>query len=147
MYTPKTKCVKTDTNSCRFGFSLRKQPFLLALCRWGRFARNHVCDSTLKIQYWWRKISPESRQKRWFVDGVVTLFYYCLRITDKRPRRSNVNRMNLLQNCKNCWNIFFSWISIWVLLELVHRWTQHFSKIDQEKRKIEEEGETAVFAT
>ena len=27
--------------------------------------------------------------------------------------------------------------SIWVLLELVRRWAQHFAKIDQEKRKIE----------
>ena len=27
--------------------------------------------------------------------------------------------------------------SIWVLLELVRRWEQHFAKIDQEKRKIE----------
>ena len=32
------------------------------------------------------------------------------------------------------WNIFFSRRSIWVLLELVRRWTQHFTKIDQEKR-------------
>ena len=29
-----------------------------------------------------------------------------------------------------------SWRSIWVLLELVRRWTKHFTKIDQEKRKI-----------
>ena len=28
--------------------------------------------------------------------------------------------------------------SIWILLELVRRWTQHFTKIDQEKRKIEQ---------
>ena len=28
--------------------------------------------------------------------------------------------------------------SVWVLLKLIHRWTQHFSKIDQEKRKIEQ---------
>ena len=26
----------------------------------------------------------------------------------------------------------------WVLLELVHRWTQHFTKIHHEKRKIEQ---------
>ena len=31
--------------------------------------------------------------------------------------------------------IFFSRRSIWVLLELVRRWTQHFSKIYREKRK------------
>ena len=29
-----------------------------------------------------------------------------------------------------------SWRSIWVLLELVRRWTKHFTKIDQEKREI-----------
>ena len=54
--------------------SLRKHPFLHALRRWGRFARRNVCDSATKIPYWWRKICPESGQKRWLVDGVVTLF-------------------------------------------------------------------------
>ena len=34
--------------------------------------------------------------------------------------------------------LFFSRRSIWVLLELVCRWTQHFTKIDQEKHKIEQ---------
>ena len=29
--------------------SLRKQPFLLALRRWGRFARRNVCDSAKEI--------------------------------------------------------------------------------------------------
>ena len=54
--------------------SLRKHPFLLALRRWGHFARRNVCDSAAEIPYWWRKICPESGQKRWLVDGVVTLF-------------------------------------------------------------------------
>ena len=31
--------------------SLRKQPFLLAPRRWGRFARRIVCDSTTEIPY------------------------------------------------------------------------------------------------
>ena len=35
-------------------------------------------------------------------------------------------------------NIVFSRRSIWVLLELIRRWTQHFTKINQEKRKIEQ---------
>ena len=34
---------------------LRKHPFLLALRRWGRFARRNVCDSATEIAYWWRK--------------------------------------------------------------------------------------------
>ena len=55
-------------------FSLRKQPLLLPLRRWGRFARNNVCDSATEIPYRWRKICAESGQKRWLVDGVVTLF-------------------------------------------------------------------------
>ena len=54
--------------------SLRKHPFLLALRRWGRFVWRNVCDSATEISYWWRKICPESGQKRWLVDGVVTLF-------------------------------------------------------------------------
>ena len=32
----------------------------------------------------------------------------------------------------------FSRRSIWVLLEFIRRWTQHLTKIDQEKRKIEQ---------
>ena len=63
---------------------------------------------------------------------------YCLRMTDKRRQRSNVNAMNLQQNSQYVWNIVFPRRSIWVLLELIRRWTQHFSKIDQEKRKIEQ---------
>ena len=35
-------------------------------------------------------------------------------------------------------NIFFSRRSIWVLLELICRWTQHLTKIDQENCKIEQ---------
>ena len=58
----------------RHRHSLRKHPFLLALCDWGRFARRNVCDSAAEIPYWWRKICPESGQKHWLVDGVVSLF-------------------------------------------------------------------------
>ena len=29
--------------------------FLLALRRWGRFARRNICDSVAEIPYWWRK--------------------------------------------------------------------------------------------
>ena len=54
--------------------SLRKQQFLLAPRRWGRLARMNVCDSATEIPYWWRKICPESGQKRWLDDGVVSLF-------------------------------------------------------------------------
>ena len=46
--------------------------------------------------------------------------------------------MNLWQNSQYLWNIVFSRRSIWVLLELIRSWTQHFSKFDQEKRKIEQ---------
>ena len=35
--------------------SLLKHPFVLALRRWGRFARRNVCDSGTEIPYWWRK--------------------------------------------------------------------------------------------
>ena len=33
------------------GCSLRKQPFLLALRRWGRFVRRNVCDLAAQIPY------------------------------------------------------------------------------------------------
>ena len=35
--------------------SLRKQPFLLTLRRWGRFARRNVCVSLAEIPCWWRR--------------------------------------------------------------------------------------------
>ena len=50
---------------------------------------------------------------------------------DKRSQRSSVNVTNLWQNSQYLWNIVFSRRSIWVLLELFGRWTQHFTKIDQ----------------
>ena len=39
-----------------------------------RFARRNVCDSATEIPYWWLKSCPDSGQKRWLVDGAVTLF-------------------------------------------------------------------------
>ena len=52
-------------------------------------------------------------------------------MTDKRLQMSK-------QNIQYLWNLLFSRKGIWVLLELVRRWTQHLTKIDQEKRKIEQ---------
>ena len=45
--------------------------------------------------------------------------------------------MNLLQNSQYSWNIFFFRRSIRILLELVHRTTQNFAIIDEEKHKID----------
>ena len=64
----------------RHKYSLRKHPFLLALRPWGRFARRNVCDSATEIPYWWRKICPESGQKRWLVKWM----------TDKRQKATKV---------------------------------------------------------
>ena len=44
-----------DLSMILAGCSLQKHPFLLALRRWGRFARRNVCDSAAEIPYWWRK--------------------------------------------------------------------------------------------
>ena len=61
-------------------------------------------------------------------------------MTDKRQKDTKVKYKHdeSITKCQYFWNIFFSRRSIWVLQELVHRWTQHFTKIDQEKRKIEQ---------
>ena len=69
---------------------------------------------------------------------IVLAIVYEWQTKDKRPQRSNVNVMNLQQNSQYLWNIVFSKSSIWVLLELICRWTQRFTKIDQEKCKIEQ---------
>ena len=96
----------------------------------GRFARRNVYDSATEIPYWWRKICPESGHKRWLDIGVVTLFYPLFQTT-------YISQKAAKQNSQNLWYIYFSRRSIWILLELVRKWTQHFTKIDQEKRKIE----------
>ena len=80
-----------------FRTSLRKHPFLLAFRRCGRFDRRNVCDSTTEIPYWWRKICPESGQKRWLVDGVVTLYRISVAesrtfLRVKRPQRRRARR-------------------------------------------------------
>ena len=69
---------------------------------------------------------------------IVAVIVYEWQTKDKRPQRSNVNAKNLLQNSQYLGRIVFSRRSIkfWVLLELVGRWTQHFSKIDHKTHKI-----------
>ena len=67
---------------------------------------------------------------------IVVVIVYEWQRKDKRPQRSNVNAKNLLQNSQYLWRIVFSRRSSWVLLELVGRWTQHFSEIDHKMHKI-----------
>ena len=59
-------------------------------------------------------------------------------MTDKRQKATKVKcqREESLAKQSIFENILFSRRSIWVLLELVGRWTQHFTKIDQKIRKI-----------
>ena len=46
-------------------------------------------------------------------------------MTDKSQEATNANTMNLLQNGQYSWNTFFSRRGIWVLPELIHRYTQN----------------------
>ena len=117
------------------------QTFLLAHCRWGTFReeeRLRLSDrNSILMTQNLSGIRSEAligRRSRFIVLAIV----YKWQIKDKRPPRSNVNAMNLWQNSQYLWNIVFSKSSIWVLLQLIRRWTQHFTKIDQEKRKIEQ---------
>ena len=68
------------------------------------------------------------RRSSFIVLGIV----YKWQTKDKRLQRS-VNTMNLLQNSQYLWSIFFSRRSIWVLLELIRRCTQHFSNVKLNK--------------
>ena len=46
-------------------------PFVMRWKDRGLWERDwKVCDSATEIPYWWRKICPESGQKRWLVDRV-----------------------------------------------------------------------------
>ena len=122
--------------------NLRKHPFLLALRCWGRFARRNVCDSTTEIPYWWCKICPKSGQKRLLVDGVVTLFQLLFTNDSLDRQKTKGHRGQMLmwrisnKNSQYLLNIVFSRRSIWILLELFGRWTQHFTKIYQKTHKI-----------
>ena len=71
-----------------------------------------------QIPYWWCKICLESGHKLWLVNVVLLCIVFEWQTKDRRPQRSNVNAMNLLQNSQYLWNIFFFRRSIWVLLEL-----------------------------
>ena len=61
-------------------------------------------------------------------------------MTDKRQKAAKVKCKHDESQTKQSIfvEIVFSSRSICVLLELIHRWTQDFSKINQEKRKIEQ---------
>ena len=114
--------------------------FLLAYRRWGMFCeeerlrlsdRNSILMTQNLSGIWSEALI--GRQSSYIVLAIV----YKWQTKDKRSQRSNVNTMNLKQNCQYLWSIVFSRLrSIWVLL--IHRWTQHFSKINQEKSKIEQ---------
>ena len=67
---------------------------------------------------------------------IVLAIVYDWQTKDQRPQRTNVNAKNLEQNTQYLRNKLFSRKSVWVLLELVGRWTQHFTKIDQRTCKI-----------
>ena len=63
-------------------------------------------------------------------------------MTDKRQKATKVKCKGDESITKQLifveYKLFFSRRSIWVLLEHVRRWTQHFTKIDQEKGKLEQ---------
>ena len=81
--------------------------------------------------------NPVRSANNWLTEYyIVLVIVYECQTKDKRPQRSNVNAKNLEQKSQYLWNIRFSRRSVWVLLELVGRWTQHITKIDQKTRKI-----------
>ena len=86
----------------------------------------------------WNCPTNEALPRRRRSSYIVLAIVYRWQTKDKRPQRSNANSMNPYQNRQYCGMYIFSRWSIWVLLELVCRWIQDFTKIDQEKRKIEQ---------
>ena len=58
-------------------------------------------------------------------------------MTDKRQKATKIKcKLEESQNSQYLCHMVFSRRSIWLLLKLVGRWTQHFTKIDQKTRKI-----------
>ena len=119
-----------------FGFSitpyrLRKQPFLIAPRRWGRFARRNVCDSATEIPYWWRKICPESGRKRWLDDGVVTV------TTAKRNCDKRIKFYLLLYCITAGSNISAAFSCQWInIRDVVARWKKKIIRVYSNKRLI-----------
>ena len=118
-----------------------RQTFLLAHRHWGTFReeeRLQLSDrnSILMTQNLSGIRSEELIGRR--SSFIILAIVYEWQTKDKRLQRSSVNAMNLQQNSQYLWNIVFSKSSVWVLLEFMRRWTQHFTKIDQEKLKIEQ---------
>ena len=68
---------------------------------------------------------------------IILAIVYEWQTKDKRPQSSNVNAKNLWQNNQCLWNIVFSRRSIWDLLELVGRWTQHLPKSTRRHVKLD----------
>ena len=82
------------------------------------------------------------RSSDWLTLRLCCFTYIYVLFTNNRQKTNGhkgkkVNAMNLLQNSQYSWNIFFFRRSIRVLLELVHRTTQNFTIIDEEKHKID----------
>ena len=112
--------------------SLRKQTFLLVRHRWGTFRgeeqKFHTHD--VKLSGIWSG-ALIGRRRSYIVLGVVCEW-------QTKGHKGQMKTRNLERNSQYLWNVGFSRRNIWGLLELVRRWTQHFTKIDQEKRKIEQ---------
>ena len=80
--------------------SLRKHPFLLALRRWGHFARRNVSDSATQRQKFHtddvKSVQNPVRSADWSTQQLHFLaIVYEWQTKDKRPQRSNVNAKNL----------------------------------------------------
>ena len=70
--------------------SLRKHPFLLALRRWGRFARRNVCDSATEIPTDdVKSVRNPVRSADWSTQQ-FHCFSYCLWMTDKKQKATKV---------------------------------------------------------
>ena len=132
---PRNLCEIFPDNPWQYIHSKQKltHTFLLAHRHWGTFRKEEPLRLSNKKFHNDNVKSVQSYCADW---TILCGLSYCLRITDK----SNVNTstVNLWQNTQYLWNIFFSRRSVRVLLELIGRWTQQFSKINQEKCKIEQ---------
>ena len=126
-----------DCTVCMGSSSLPKQAFLLAARPWGRFAQRERLRLSDKNSILMTKDLSGIRSEALIGQRssyIVLPIVYEWQTKDKRLQRSNVNAMNLQQNSQYLRNIAFCRRSIWVLLELICKWTQRFNKIDQEKR-------------
>ena len=102
----------------QLNLSLRKHPFLLALRRWGRFARRNVGDSGTEIPFWWRKSMFTYKSGSHGVPNINLSNFTCLLVDFGKVLCSSPNELQQNSNASSREEYIPQILT--VLLEILH---------------------------